>query len=370
MQNKKCIGCGSILQTTDENKEGYCGKAIKEHTVYCKRCFRLKHYNEFPKLTADQNLYDEMLNEIVKKDALFLFVIDLFDFEGSFTKDILDKLRNKDVIIVANKYDLLPKSTNTSSIVEWISKRAQQYFFKVLAIHLVSSKKLYFLDETMQTIDYCRNDRDIYVVGCANVGKSSFINALLKRFRSYNEDLIVTSQVPGTTLQTIDIPFYENNSKIIDTPGLINKESASNFLLPNSYYKILPKVELKPKTFTLDSEQTIFIAGLCFIDILSEIKNNVTCYFSPMLLVHRTKSSRSEELLANHLGEMLNPPTLDEAQDIKYDVFEYENKSNNKIDIVLSGLGFFTLHTKSKIKLHYISGIKVSVRNAIIGNKY
>lgn len=34
----------------------------------------------------------------------------------------------------------------------------------------------------MNTIDYLRKGRDVYFMGCANVGKSSLINALLKRF--------------------------------------------------------------------------------------------------------------------------------------------------------------------------------------------
>lgn len=50
----RCIGCGVVLQDQDPNKAGYLPtsaltKALaaeNEESVYCQRCFRLRHYNE------------------------------------------------------------------------------------------------------------------------------------------------------------------------------------------------------------------------------------------------------------------------------------------------------------------------------------
>ncbi len=66
-------------------------------------------------------------------------------------------------------------------------------------------------------------DEDEYiklsVVGKPNVGKSSFVNALIGA-----ERLIVT-EIPGTTRDSIDTEFYYNNKKyiLVDTAGLRKK---------------------------------------------------------------------------------------------------------------------------------------------------
>ena len=41
--NKRCIGCGKILQDQDKSSEGYTPNLKNE---YCMRCFRLKNYGE------------------------------------------------------------------------------------------------------------------------------------------------------------------------------------------------------------------------------------------------------------------------------------------------------------------------------------
>ena len=40
----KCIGCGSILQDTDKNKDGY---VLDINNKLCQRCFRIRYYNEY-----------------------------------------------------------------------------------------------------------------------------------------------------------------------------------------------------------------------------------------------------------------------------------------------------------------------------------
>lgn len=363
----KCVGCGAVLQNEDENIKGYVPEI--KNGIYCKRCFRLMHYNEMPKIVANPSEYLDVLNGCLKKNGLYVLIVDLFDFTGTFIPDIIDHLRGRDVIVVANKYDLLPKSTKVDKIVEWLSYMINRMFFRCDAIHVVSSKKGYYLDDLMNTIDLLRRGRDVYFVGCANVGKSSLINALIKRFTPKTEDVISTSVIPGTTLDTINIPFFEDNKAFIDTPGLINDGNVLQRLLPKSYKVILPQKEIKPITYQIESGNAIFISGLCVFEVLEAKELSITCYFSDKLLVHRTKSSRIDDLLSNHLGEMLNPPTKDEVGNIKYVDKIFDIKGNNKKDIVISGLGFISLNKECKIKVKYIKDTDVFLRNAIIGNK-
>ena len=84
-----CIGCGAQLQSETENKAGFVpssvlSKPAEELTdIYCKRCFRLRHYNEVSDVELTDDDFLTMLNDISSKDALVVNVIDVFDFNGS-----------------------------------------------------------------------------------------------------------------------------------------------------------------------------------------------------------------------------------------------------------------------------------------------
>ena len=62
------------------------------------------------------------------------------------------------------------------------------------------------------------------IVGRRNVGKSTFINALAQA------DRVITSEVPGTTRDSIDIRFEMDDKSFvaIDTPGVRKKKSLAN----------------------------------------------------------------------------------------------------------------------------------------------
>lgn len=365
LQGKKCIGCGALLQNEYIDKSGFT-KNLDNN--YCVRCFRMMHYSELPKILAKNEDYDKILSGALKNDSLIVLIVDVFDFSATFVPKILDFLRGKDVILVANKYDLLPKSTNIGKVVEWILQMAQKMFFKVLAVHCVSSKKGYYLDDLMNTISMFRLERDVYFVGCANVGKSSLINALLKRFTSRTDDLISTSKIPGTTLDLINIPFFADNKSFVDTPGLINEGNILNQLMPESYKKIIPDNEIKPITYQIFDGNCVFVSGLLVVDIISSKDLSITCYFSKGLTIHRTKSERIEDFLNRHVGEMLTPPTMEEKNNIEYisKTFDVTLKKN---ELFVSGLGFISFNKPAKIRVTYIKGSDVELRNGIIGRK-
>ena len=62
---RKCKGCGAILQDEDENKAGFIPNLTKE-SKYCKRCFRLMHYNELPKIVASNSDYEKVIDDVIK----------------------------------------------------------------------------------------------------------------------------------------------------------------------------------------------------------------------------------------------------------------------------------------------------------------
>ncbi|MCR5786769.1 MAG: ribosome biogenesis GTPase YqeH [Acholeplasmatales bacterium] len=366
MSEIMCKGCGAVLQTTDPQAKGFIQTIDeKRKELYCKRCYRLMHYNEFPKILATNKEYELVIDDLLKKNALVVLVVDLFDFTGSFIPHVLDKLRNKDVILVANKLDLLPRSVNVSKIVEWLEYMANRYFFRVLAIHIVSSSKGYYIDDLLNTISIARQDRDVYFMGCANVGKSSLINALLKRFDNRTTDLIATSPIPGTTLSSIKIPFFDDNKAFIDTPGLINENNALSLLEESSYNLMVPHKEIKPITYQLQKGNTVLLGAIASIALISDSQCSFTTYVSENVTVHRRKDIDTLEFMNKHRGTLLVPPSENDSKELEYVTKEFNVSA--KQDVVISGLGFISLNAACKVRVTLLKDLDVFVRNGIFG---
>jgi ribosome biogenesis GTPase YqeH len=366
MIERKCKGCGAVLQDTNPDLKGFIPSLTKE-SKYCKRSFRMMHYNELPKIVASNKEYEHVIDEVIKKNGLIIFVVDIFAFKATFNKKMIDKLRNKNVILVANKYDVFPHSTNVENIVSWLSHECEKIFFKVDAIHIVSSKKGYYMEGLTRTIDLARKERDVYFVGCANVGKSSLINALLKKNTSITDDVVSTSVIPGTTLNEIRIPFFSDNKAFIDTPGLINPSDVLNVLLPESYKKIIPDTEMKPLTYQITNGNSICLAGLASLSFQAHEKLSVVVYASNNLYIHRCKTERVDELFKTQLGKLLNPPLLSEADKMKYKVLFAHFDGKKKRDIWFSGFGFVSIKGECDIDIKVIDSTEVYYTDAIIG---
>lgn len=360
---KKCLGCGAILQSNDEAKEGYVSKnLIDRDNVYCFRCHRLRNYNENTEVLKED--YLKILSQICNEDALIVHIVDLFDFSSTFLPQIKRITGQNDCIICANKFDLFPKSVKASKIIKWVRHMANLDDFKALDVILTSAKTLDNITNLVESILKYRKNRKVYFVGCSNVGKSSIINAILKKYSDESKDVITTSNIPGTTLNFIEINLDEFT--FIDTPGIFNDKQIINELTLESINKIMPKKEIKPVNLQLNSSQTVFISGLARFDFLEGDKTNFTFYFSNDLLIHRTKLENADSLFDRQIGNLLNPPTIEEFERLEYyeEVIKFDGLK--KYDLVLSGLGFITINSKCKIRIKAIKGVTIYSREAII----
>lgn len=243
----KCIGCGSILQDTDKNKDGY---VLDINDKLCQRCFRIRYYNEYKNTIRDNNDYLKILDSI-NNDDLVVYVTSLLDIR----LDYIDSFKN--VIVVLTKRDILPKSVKDEKLIKYIKSR-----YNPLEVIVVSSIKNYNIDYLFDILrQYKMNN--IYVVGTTNGGKSTLINKLIKNY-SDNDVVITSSMYPSTTLDKIEINILGLN--IIDTPGLINKGSIVNYIDNNLLKKITIKKEIKPKTYQLNGKGSILIEDLIRLD--------------------------------------------------------------------------------------------------------
>src|SRR5699024_9238541 len=176
------------------------------------------------------------------------------------------------ILLVGNKIDLLPKSTNERKVIQWLRRLANEAQLKIEDLCLISSTKGHGLDKLVKLIETIRKGRDVYIVGVTNVGKSTFINQYINRATGI-KDTITTSYFPGTTLGFIDIPFDESSS-LIDTPGIINKRQIVHYINDKDLRLITPQREIKPRVYQLNEGQTLFIGGLARFDFIKGKKQS------------------------------------------------------------------------------------------------
>ncbi|MBB6454349.1 hypothetical protein HNQ94_002824 [Salirhabdus euzebyi] len=365
MEKITCQGCGVSIQTEDPKELGYAPpSSLDREDIICKRCYRLKHYNEVHDVSLTDDDYIKMLDQISHSKGLVVKIIDIFDFNGSFISSLPRFTGNNPIVLVGNKVDLLPKSTNPNKVKVWMRRAAKELGLKVEDVFLVSAKKGIGMEEASEGINRLRNRKDVYVVGCTNVGKSTFINYLIQKTTGEAE-AITTSYFPGTTLGFIDIPLDERSS-MYDTPGVINRHQMAHYISDEDLKVITPKKEIKSRVFQLNEQQTLFFGGLARMDFEQGERTSFVCYLSNDLMIHRTKTEKADELYKNHLGELLNPPgeeTLQQLPPLKAHTFHIKDKT----DIVFSGLGWVTVTQGGiTIRAHIPEGVRVSIRESLI----
>ncbi len=361
-----CIGCGTQIQTEDPKAPGFApASALEKEEIICKRCFRLKNYNELQPVSLTDDDFLRILNGLGTQKGLIVKIVDIFDFTGSWLPGLHRFVGNNPVLLIANKVDLLPKSINPKKVINWIRHEAKQLGLKPVDVLLVSAHKGNGIEEAMEKIEEYRRGEDVYVVGCTNVGKSTFINRIIKQATGQG-DVITTSYFPGTTLDMIEIPL-DDEKAIYDTPGIINHHQMAHHIDAKELKYIMPKKEIKPKTFQLNAEQTLFVGALARFDFIQGHRSNFTVHIANDLNIHRTKLENADELYETHKGELLAPPTKEFIDQLPPLVRHEFSIKEDKIDIVYSGLGWITVQNANVVVAAYApEGVEVTIRPSLI----
>lgn len=364
----RCIGCGAVIQSEDPKRPGYTPQAaiqkgLETNELYCQRCFRLRHYNEIAPVSLTDDDFLQLLNHIRDANALIVYVVDIFDFNGSLIPGLHRFVGDNPVLLVGNKEDLLPRSLRRSRLRDWIRQQANLAGIRPIDTMLVSAKKNHQIEDLLAEIEKYRHHRDVYVVGVTNVGKSTLINQIIKQ-RTGVQDLITTSRFPGTTLDKIEIPL-DDGHELVDTPGIIHQHQMAHVLPAKALKLISPQKEIKPRTYQLSDGQTIFIGGIGRFDYLKGPKVGVVAYFDNNLKLHRTKLSNADAFYQKHLGDLLTPPTLEDRDQIP-PLERLEFSTNEKTDLVFEGLGWITVPKGIAIAGWAPKGVRVLTRRAMI----
>lgn len=341
--NHYCSGCGQSIQTHDPEALGYAPKLESE---LCQRCFRLKHYKDtaaFKKDQVDSNTVIQMISKISGKIVL---IVDVSDIESTLFSGLNRHFIQREFILILTKKDVLPVTVSEQKILKVLQKRLSEENIKVLEAFLISNfdpQKI--LSVKTKLLKYGLND-NLIVVGYANTGKSSFLNALLKLNLS-------TSEYANTTLAIQSFPF--SNHRIYDTPGIRLESSFLDILSVKNQGLYGINSRLKPRTIQLKGDQCFIFDELLDVSILGDAQS-ITIYTSEALPMHRTKHLNREKYL-------MNKDYYLETAKHTYETIIMDDK----IDVVFKQLGWVSIHAKYA-KIIVTSKVKNSIvfRKAMI----
>lgn len=162
----------------------------------------------------------------IESSDLIIFLVDGKDGLTSLDEQIAEKLRKsgRDIILVINKVDT---KENPLTVYDFYSLGFEK-------VQIISAEQSFGLGDLLDEIVHAfPDDRlleeddetlKVAIIGKPNVGKSSFVNSLLK------EERVIVSDIAGTTRDSID-SFYERNGKaytLIDTAGLRRQRSVDS----------------------------------------------------------------------------------------------------------------------------------------------
>ncbi len=345
---KKCTGCGIELQFQDKNKEGYVPeeKFITEEELICQRCFKIKHYGQNQLNTFKGEDYSEEVSKSIKKSDIILAIFDIIDFEGSFTQEILDYLRDYRSMVLINKIDLLPDFMHPTEISGWVKSRLAEEDIVTEDIAFISAKNKYGVNGIIRKLKNIFSDKKIkaVILGASNVGKSSVINLLL------GKDRITTSKYSGTTLKSINNRVPGTDITIIDTPGLIPDGRISDLISVETGLKLVPSGEISRKTFKLEENQVFMFDSFCRFKVLSQdreygdetiYKPIFSVYSSKNVKFHVAKEERVEELLEGNFFEILKGEEKKRYFENKF--IQYKVTVDEGEELSIAGLGWINV---------------------------
>ena len=332
---KRCNGCGVVLQDENVLQEGYTTNLEND---ICQRCFRMKNYGEYQVITKSNDEYIKIIEDVSKTKDLVLYITDLLNLEENIEE--IRKIISNKMILVLNKKDVLPKSVKETKLIKYLEEKN----IKFEEVIVISVNKNYNIDYLLKRIKIYQTSKNVYVIGHTNAGKSSLINKLIKNYSDNSQELTM-SPLPSTTLNTVSIQINDYLT-LIDTPGLVDMGSILNRVNPEMVKKISPKKEIKPRTYQLRKNQSIVIEDLIRIDYVEGEKNSFTCFISNDLKVKR-------------LLNLFNNEDLKDKNKTTYQM-KYDE------DLVINGLGFIKIVNKGVIDIYMDKEIDSFTRKSLI----
>lgn len=364
---RRCFHCGAVLQTKNSKEPGY----ILESTIannkpdallYCNRCYskiKALNYSEL-----DQNVDDDLkliLKDALATDALLIWVVDLFAFNGVFNPDIVKIAKKLDVIVLATKRDLFPRVVKNEALTKFLEERFNEVGIKPIALHIFGHESDIDAKDLLNKLDNLRKGRDVYMVGSVTSGKTTIINKMLTAFVNKSKWTINSEYYKDTKSKILEIPL-SNSSFLYELPGFPLSTSAIGKVEKDVAKALLPKKGIKITQRTLVKNDVILVGNLVQFAMIKGKTSLIKLYAAESVEVKKCKTNQIPEITnENDRKRNIRPYSENFSDFSDYDVFDYEMENDGKFhDISIQGIGWFTFVGKGQtFRVTFPKGVAV-----------
>lgn len=246
------------------------------------------------------------VKEALGEASVILFMVDCHTGLHGLDQDFANVVREtgKPVIIVANKADNAEKAYVAS---EFYQLGITDKIFTLAAASGAGTGDL--LDEAVSYFEEDEDRRDadgalprIAILGRPNVGKSSFLNALLGKERS------IVTDIAGTTRDAIDSRYnlFEKDFILTDTAGIRKKAKVKEDI---EFYSVLRAIQALQDSdvciVILDATNGLEAQDMSIIGLAHKYKKGSIIMVNKWDLYE--KDTNSAEEYRKHIAERLGP---------------------------------------------------------------
>ena len=231
---------------------------------------------------------------IAAEDAnLILFLIDASEELTADDIDLFQSIRkmNKNFFVVLNKIDIKKRSNAKADLLNLgcgdILEISAEHSHGIKELLTYISKQ--FIEPSISDSEDPQGTK-IAVIGRPNAGKSTFINQFTK------QDRLIVSDVPGTTIDSIHVPFIFDDEDFIfiDTAGIRKKYKQSHAVEYFSYVRAMHAVDES------DIVLMLIDASDGIVDQDLRILNLIRGYGKPVVVA----LNKIDELSEDHLSDL------------------------------------------------------------------
>lgn len=339
----RCRACGAILQTTDRKGSGYISKEILESNPkipYCNSCYKkmlLLNSSEL-KENVERDVI-KVLSDAAATDALVIWVLDSFTYNGTLNHEIIKKVKKVNVLVVATKADLFDKVTKEDVVKEFIINSFLEAGIKPLSVVMMRNTKEYDFVALRKELDNIRQGHDVYMIGNYMSGKTTLINRFLKSYVNKSKRSIATITYPDTSAQVLEIPLT-NSSFFYELPDLPIDTSVVSMVEKDVAKYIIPRKSVTVTSKTIERGESVALGNLVVYSMISGPKTPFKFYSAEGVEYKKIKTTKVDSFLEENFTKKHTRPVSENFSTFTdYDVFDYEMENDGKWhDIGIEGL--------------------------------
>lgn len=349
----RCQGCGAILQSNDKNASGYISKNVIENGIpkipYCNACYEKMLALNTSRLeqSVDKNTL-KILKDATATDALIIWVVDLFSFNGTLNPDIVKKVKKLDVVVLATKKDLFDSGLD-DSLTRFIDERFAEYGINPVWIKLLGKEQGFNTKEIVKKLNELRKGHDIYMIGNFNSGKTTFINNLLQNYENKTKWTIKAETYPETDANVLEIPL-SNSTFLYELPDLSNETSVFSRVEKEVQRIITPKKQVNMTRFFIGDGTTIMVGGLAMLSVLQGHHTSYRVFTAEGVELKTISNDKADYMLNKVIKKhSLKPVSKRFINFEDFDMFEYDLENDDlRHDISVEGLCWFSMRGKGQ----------------------